>query len=241
MSDCPRTVFRGPTPAGFAKKSPTFECRAAPSTARSGGGSRTPEECDFSTCRSALTESSALRPPPEAMQTPIGVPSGTAKAGDSQSRDELSPKLGHSFGRDLPMTADATPRRKAATFATLTCDSPLASTEKPQFKSNRAQRARESPPPRATLESWSLFCKGRWRRPENKLRMRFLLHTTASSAERHRAPPGVAVARATRRVAVVQLANQETAPPPSAAQRSLSARLGKSFPINSPFIGLISS
>ncbi len=164
MSDCPRTVFRGPTPAGFAKKSPTFECRAAPSTARSGGGSRTPEECDFSTCRSALTESSALRPPPEAMQTPIGVPSGTAKAGDSQSRDELSPKLGHSFGRDLPMTADATPRRKAATFAKLTSDL-------------------------------------RWRRPFPNC-----LHSTTISAP-----------------------------------RSLTARLGKSFPINSSFIGLISS
>ena len=134
----------------------------------------------------------------------------------------------------------------------------------------------------------------------------------SSGAERHRAPPGVVVTRATRRVAVVQLADQLSnhllkklglAPTPRGrfaawahrpatlrvatgsakfsaaflralpsrrdgragaspregryfslrssdlrwrqprnyfAQQSLSARLGKSFPINSPFIGLIS-
>ena len=51
-----------------------------------------------------LGESSARRPPPLRLcKTPVGVPSGTAEAGDSTNRDKFSPKLRpHVFLRAMP-------------------------------------------------------------------------------------------------------------------------------------------
>ena len=75
-----------------------------------------------------LGENSALRPPPLRLcKPPVGVPSGTAEAGDSASRYFLRPKL----SRDLPTTAAATPLRTGLQLE------------------NRDLRSRAPPPPPA--------------------------------------------------------------------------------------------
>ena len=42
-------------------------------------------------------------------KTPVGVPSGTAEAGDAKHRERLGKILSPKLGQDLPMAADATP------------------------------------------------------------------------------------------------------------------------------------
>ena len=63
-----------------------------------------PEGRGFTSCQTVcalLSEKFGLAPTPLRLcKTPVGVPSGTAEAGDSTSRDLLCPKL----GRDLTMT-----------------------------------------------------------------------------------------------------------------------------------------
>ena len=90
-------------------------------------------------------EGSARRPHPSRLcKTPVGVPSGTDRAGDAKHRDKLTSKL----SRDLPMAADATPRRRDATFAPLTCAAAGVSREtapslpllRPTLYSDRAPR-----------------------------------------------------------------------------------------------------
>ena len=79
--------FAGRRQRDFAKKSPTFECRAAPRPARGGGDSRDPTGRSYSTCRTATNpsrESSARRP------SPRGAPRLGAEAGDAKHRDLLS-------------------------------------------------------------------------------------------------------------------------------------------------------
>ena len=167
---------------------------------------------------------------------------------------------------------------------------PLATTEKLQFESNRAQRACESPPPHAARATFTAFIPlDRWRRlaplaepAAPHLKKKFGLAPTPLeakqnpgwSAQRHRKgrrPEGrnyprpkldlmlspsycrlvetggrrhprrrdATFATLTRAAAGV---SRETAPSlPLLRPRSPSARLGKSYPINSSFIGLISS
>ena len=152
----------GPTPAAFAEKTPAFECRAAPSPDRGGGGSRDPKGRSYSTCRTATNlsrKSSARRPPPLRLcKTPVGVPSGTrtgqplpqAEDGDSTSRDTAPPFSAQIF----PWRTDATRRTGL-------------------LLENRDRRSRAPPPPpaesrcRSARENWHLLRQARWRQPRN--------------------------------------------------------------------------
>ena len=120
----------------------------------------------------------------------------------------LLPELGRNNSSKTPRGRVALPPGRGVPRGTrkleLTWHSPLAPTEKLQLESNRAHRARESPPPRAARATFTTFFR------------------SAAAGD-------------------PLLDKNRLGPPYFSAQRSLSARLGKSFPINSPFIGLISS
>ena len=128
----------GPPPAGFAEKNPTFECRAAPGLPRGEASTRatlwvavvqltahlqtTNRESSASGAVPSGTpigpdgqESSARRPHPLRLcKTPIGVPSGTDRAGDAKHRERLSKILSPKLGQDLPLANRRHPKNRTA-------------------------------------------------------------------------------------------------------------------------------
>ena len=107
----PFGCFTGLPGEKFNRENPVLECRAAPRTARGGGGSRDPTGRSCSTCRisrtAACRKSSSGAIP---LGTRTGPPLPEAKDDDSANREELCKILGPKLGRVLPMAAAAPPR-----------------------------------------------------------------------------------------------------------------------------------
>ncbi len=152
-----------------------------------------------------------------------GPPLSEAEDGDSANRDELCKILGPKLGRVLRWRPPLPPAEG---------------------------RCRSAP------EDWVLLGKNRWRRPLTKRSLPGTRPKTTGSVRapfptqpsrrdgRPTPPPGGETQRSLRSLALPLAstgATRHSAWAIRARKQSLSARLGKSYPINSSFIGLISS
>ena len=112
-------------------------------------------------------------------KTPVGVPSGTAEDGDSQSRDRFSPKLRPKLGRDFTMTGRSFAPAKARFFSlTLerTSQAPATKTalRMPVLIQPSRRDGRPTPPPYGPDCCWktAIIDRASLRRPPRRVQLR---------------------------------------------------------------------